>query len=187
MPETTCRAAAEADELRAALEMVKGEVVRLEADMDRLRRPIDSYACQRCGRATGLDAVLPNDVWAAITGGRLLTDEVVDGRWNLLCLWCVDELCLERGVSCSVTLSFCGRAVHGTSQSDADAEHISRLVAEAERLRAALVLAKAEIARLRALLDERVLSWGDAVVEVARLAAVRAAAGPDGGGGCHAE
>jgi hypothetical protein len=79
----------------------------------------DTYACQRCGRATGLDAVATNEVWGRISEAA--------GGLNLLCLWCMDELAAAMGIEASVSLHFAGRALVGTSQSDADHEHIARL------------------------------------------------------------
>jgi hypothetical protein len=78
-----------------------------------------AYACQACGRMDGLDAVVSDGVWAQINGGQ-----------NLLCLWCIDGRCAERGFAVSCSLHFAGKAVHGTSQSEADQEHIGRLAAE---------------------------------------------------------
>ena len=97
----------------------------------------DTYACQRCGRRDGLDAVVPSDVWCRITGAAQARDggEPVDGRWNLLCLWCIDALCAEHGVTCRASLHFAGKAITGGSQSDADAEHIARLSRENAELR----------------------------------------------------
>jgi hypothetical protein len=87
----------------------------------------DAYACERCGRRDGLDAVAPNEVWETIREG-----------YNLLCLWCMDELAVKHGVRCSVTLHFAGQALFGDSQSDADKEHIDRLVEQREKALSAL-------------------------------------------------
>lgn len=131
--------------------------------LDALSPLPERYACQRCGRRDGLDAVVPNEVFATITEGRVLpAGEVVDGRWNLLCLWCIDTLCAEARIECSASLWFAGRAVHGTSQSDAEAEHISRLVAQREEAQSALagartgaLLLRGEIDALRGMVEER--------------------------------
>lgn len=100
------------------------------------REPItDTYACQRCGRRDGLDAVAPNAIWAQITEGTLTpSGEVIDGRWNLLCLWCMDEIATAKGIRCSVSLHFAGVAITGGSQSDADREHIWRLAGQRDLL-----------------------------------------------------
>lgn len=105
----------------AALDLTPAthEILALAAD-----EPIkDTYACQRCGRRDGLDAVCNNDTWATISEGRIAgpAGEVVDGRWNLLCLWCIDELAHAKGMTFPVTLHFAGRAVYGGSP-----EHASR-------------------------------------------------------------
>jgi regulator of replication initiation timing len=99
---------------------------QLRHSIDHLKRPIDSYACQRCGRATGLDVVLTNEKWEAIS--------VAAGNLDLLCLWCVDEIADSLGIKASVSLFFAGRAIHGTSQSESDQEHVTFLVDEIERL-----------------------------------------------------
>jgi hypothetical protein len=113
-----------------------------------------TYPCQRCQRSDGLDAVVPNEVWARITDGHLVNTEVEDGRWNILCLWCIDELCLEHGIATTATLHYAGRAVCGTSQSAADAEHVSRLVDQREA-------ALAEVDRLRSAVREHHDQRGD--------------------------
>ena len=116
---------------------------RLIARILRQHTPMDSYACQRCGRADGLDAVIPNGYWASITAGDMgPSGEVVGGEWNILCLWCIDELCHRYDIRCSASLHFAGRAVHGTSDSDANREHVSRLVGRIAEL-------ESEIQRLR--------------------------------------
>jgi hypothetical protein len=120
-----------------ALEMaceLLAENDQLRHSIDRLKRPIDSYACQRCGRATGLDVVLTDEKWVAISAAA--------GNLNLLCLWCVDEIAESLGIKASVSLFFAGRAIHGTSQSEADEEHINRLCEREER-------AEAEVRQLK--------------------------------------
>lgn len=111
---------------------------RLSASEAR-HKPINAYSCQRCGRADGLDAVVPNDVWRVITEGEWANPdpatrrgEIINGRWNLLCLWCIDELCAEHGIKCSASLHFCGKAITAGSQSDADREQISRACGDRE-------------------------------------------------------
>jgi hypothetical protein len=126
-----------------ALEMaceLLAENDQLRHSIDRLKRPIDSYACQRCGRATGLDVVLTDEKWVAISAAA--------GNLNLLCLWCVDEIAESLGIKAWVSLFFAGRAIHGTSQSEADEEHVDRLCDRAEK-------AEAEVTQLNELLASR--------------------------------
>ena len=74
----------------------------------RLHEPIiNTYACQRCGRRDGLDAVVSDDMWEKISGRG-------DGG-GILCLWCMDELADKRGTGGEITLHFSGRALYGTS------------------------------------------------------------------------
>lgn len=94
-----------------------------QAEITRLVAPIDSYACERCGRRDGLDAVAADELWSQISEGR-----------NLLCLWCMDAIAHEKGLTGSLTLHFCGKALTGCSQSEADAEHVTRLVARVGEL-----------------------------------------------------
>lgn len=102
----------------------------------KLLEPIPSaYGCQGCGRKDGLDAVVSNDVWESIRGPH-----------NLLCLWCIDFRCMSHGIKTSASLHFCGKSITGTSQSEADQEHISRLCDQ-------LAAKDEEIAKLRDLLD----------------------------------
>lgn len=122
----------------------------LVAERDRLKKPIDSYACQRCGRADGLDAVLPNADWERVS-------QAAEGV-NILCLWCMDEIAESLGIKRSASLHFCGKALSGTSQSDADQDHVSRLVtriaeleAENERLKS---LGRAHTKALRRLMPD---------------------------------
>ena len=69
----------------------------LQTALERLNTPIPSaYACQRCGRRDGMDAVLTSDVWARIAGDA----------WNLLCLWCIDALAAEQGIAYEAKLFF---------------------------------------------------------------------------------
>jgi hypothetical protein len=89
-------------------------------------QPIDSYACYRCGRRDGLDAFVPDEVWAQISP--------TDNEGGILCLWCIDQLCAEKGIACSASLHFAGRAITGTSQSDADSEHIRRACEERDAI-----------------------------------------------------
>lgn len=64
-----------------------------------------SCACQRCGRKDGLDAAVTDELWEQLTGRT-------DGG-GLLCLWCMDALAAERGLTGYVMLAFAGRALSG--------------------------------------------------------------------------
>jgi len=87
-----------------------------EMQYDPMRPIEDAYACQRCGRRDGLDAVIPNHHWATITQGTLEpSGEVTDGRWSLLCLWCIDELCAQHDIHTGAVLYFAGQQIHATS------------------------------------------------------------------------
>lgn len=101
----------------------------------------DAYACQRCGRRDALDAVAPNDVWEKIREAAGV---------NILCLWCMDKIATELGIECSVTLHFAGRALNGTSSSDADQDFINRLVRQRDEADAECVVLRMELERLRA-------------------------------------
>jgi acyl carrier protein len=102
-------------------------IKRLENELEaaeELREPIkNTYACQRCGRRDGLDAVVPNDIWDKLEA---------ETGCQILCLWCIDALCRELKIKTSCSLHFCGLAICGTSQSDADRDHINRLCLRAE-------------------------------------------------------
>jgi hypothetical protein len=158
------------DHLQSLLVIVRNlpALLSAAAEAERRHNPIpDTYGCQRCGRKDGLDAVVPNDIWRVITEGEWANPdpatrrgEVVNGKWNLLCLWCIDELCGEHGVTCSASLHFCGRHITGRSDSDADREHISRLArdrdesaAEAERLRRENERLERKVALQRAVIE----------------------------------
>lgn len=92
-----------------------------------MRAPdLDTYACQRCGWRSGLDASCPDAMWERISAHA--------GGVNLLCLWCIDAIAAELGLAFSVSLHFAGRSVFGTSQSETDREHIGRLAAERDSL-----------------------------------------------------
>lgn len=111
--------------LKATRMLLDGSAVLVRAaQWARQWRPVDSYACQECGRSDGLDAVVTDDVWATISRGQ-----------NLLCLWCIDRRCKDAGVAATVSLHFQGQAITGTSQSDADAAQIDHLTAENDRLK----------------------------------------------------
>lgn len=104
------------ERLEASLEERDGLQQRVQA-LEAAHKPIKgTYACQRCGRQDGLDAVVSNTVWSELVDGTLhQSGEVTDGRWTILCLWCMDELAAEKGIMAEVRLHFVGRALHGSS------------------------------------------------------------------------
>lgn len=125
-PSAEARAAAQAWLDARPESFHKDELIRIiDAAHADLRQPIDSYACQLCGRADGLDAVLLNEEWEKISA-------YADN--NLLCLWCIDRIALKLGITTSVSLHFAGKAITGTSQSKADMEHIRKLVSRLQLL-----------------------------------------------------
>ena len=82
------------------------ETAKLTEERNKLLFPIDSYACQQCGRRDGLDAGVTDEVWAKLSAAA--------GGVNLLCLWCMDELATQLEISASVMLWFAGRALSGS-------------------------------------------------------------------------
>ncbi len=93
-------------ELITALKVARSEVSRLRS----LHEPRhDAYPCQRCGRRDGMDAVVENRLWNSIMNE--LDIKGSEGVGGLLCLWCIDALALEKGVSGKVQLHFPGWAL----------------------------------------------------------------------------
>lgn len=77
-----------------------------QEERDRLKVPVpdDPNPCPRCGRQSGLCASVSNKDWLRITGHR-------NGGGHL-CLWCMDDLAVEKGLSgVHCTLTFAGRAI----------------------------------------------------------------------------
>lgn len=104
-----------------------------------LKHPLEreTYACDRCGVANGLDTSLPREQWEAIAG-----DE-----WGVLCTWCIDKIAAEKGVQYEAWLYFVGDSGHSRLyDSDADDYRWVQLYQQAQRENAAL---EAEITRLR--------------------------------------
>lgn len=64
--------------------------------------------CQRCGIDCGMDAILPDDVWA------LICPEPDWPEAGMLCLWCMDELLVHKGWYAPVEarLYFAGKVLH---------------------------------------------------------------------------
>lgn len=86
-------------------------------ELQKSKEPIpETYACQRCGRRDGLDCVVTNDIW-----------DQLSGDYDILCLWCMDELAHEAGITTTASLHFAGRAIVGTSQSETDQDHLHRM------------------------------------------------------------
>jgi len=141
-----------ADYQRELLTDAAERIAQLEQQLAAAEQPIpEAYACERCGRRDGLDCVLPGADWALICGG-----------WRILCLWCIDALCEEKGIRTTASIHFAGRSIIGTSQSAADSEHISRVCNE-------LTAARRTIQALREAL-QRMLSqetdWEDGEIGV---------------------
>jgi len=110
-------------------------------EVERLKHPSgrDSYPCQRCGVVYGMDASLPNSEWQAVT----------DGKWEILCLWCIDALAVEQGVKYTAYLYFVGLAGQSALYEGDKDERWPEIVAERDGV---LISAGAEVERLRALL-----------------------------------
>lgn len=89
------------------LERCHEERLRMLSEVERLtRQPVPtSYACHNCGRRDGLDAGVTDELWEKLTGRT-------DGG-GLLCLWCMDALAAEKGLTGFVMLHFAGRALAG--------------------------------------------------------------------------
>lgn len=92
--------------------VVRLAALQREVEQFKLRIP-GSYPCQRCGCRDGLDAVVPDEVWARISGRT-------DGG-GFLCLWCMDETAYRLGMPGEVTLHFAGQALYGTTPSRSEA------------------------------------------------------------------
>ena len=123
-----------------------------EQERDALRQPlVERYACQRCGRRDGLDAVVTESEW----------QEISQGRWNILCLWCMDALALEAGLSAGVALYFAGRALHGVM------EHAT---AEAIDMAARAALRRAEQAESQLTARDQTIAQLREAVEAIRTA-----------------
>jgi len=73
----------------------------------------DGYRCQRCAEDIVVDTVVPNGVWQQITEGRFAgpREEVVGGKWSLLCFWCIDTLCRRHGIECAALILIDGDRV----------------------------------------------------------------------------
>ncbi len=92
-------------ELISALKVAESEIARLRS----LHEPRhDSYSCQRCGRRDGMDAVVDSKLWNEIIGKE---GDGKEGAGGILCLWCMDALALEKGLSGTVRLHFPGWAL----------------------------------------------------------------------------
>ena len=76
------------------------QLQQAQEERDKLKFRADSYPCDRCGADYGMDASLPNSEWKAISGGN----------YDILCLWCIEELAQEKGLSYTAYLYFPGKA-----------------------------------------------------------------------------
>ncbi len=125
----------------------------LAAEVEKLKNLLpETIACERCGRRDGLDAVVPHDKWAEISGRG-------DGG-GFLCLWCMDKIAADKGIEQEVVLHFAGRALYGTDLGHAALDQRDSLAAENERLKEQLRLcnidqcnAEAETAMKQAHID----------------------------------
>lgn len=88
------------DELISALRVAETEILKLRS----LNQPRwDTYECQRCGRRDSMDAHVDDNIWKQISPKK--------GEGGILCLWCMDALCLEKGISGKVQLHYPGWAL----------------------------------------------------------------------------
>lgn len=58
------------------------------------------FKCSACGREIDVAAFIPNDAWAAISGGDYA-----------LCVPCIDARLAERDIACAYHLHFLGAAI----------------------------------------------------------------------------
>jgi hypothetical protein len=127
-------------QVRAAIEerdSLRAKLAAAEKERDAAINRADSYACERCGIRTGIDAVVPHDVWNKLSPN---SDET-----GLLCLWCMDSIAAERGIVAEVELHWGG----GRALKQADAapstvavdclrqtiQHLAAKLKDAERKR----------------------------------------------------
>lgn len=104
-PCLTRRLITQVGRLTVRVDQFTAECEGLEKERDAAVGPIPtSYACQECGRRDGLDAAVTDEVWEQLTGRT---------GGGLLCLWCMDKLAVEKGITAAVMLHFNGRALVG--------------------------------------------------------------------------
>lgn len=65
----------------------------------------DTIPCERCGMASGMDAFVPDEVWDQISPVPGVPEA------GVLCLWCMDELCAEKGIEATVDIWYQGKAL----------------------------------------------------------------------------
>ena len=58
------------------------------------------YNCQRCGGVHAVDTSISSDIWNKITGNN--------EKWQLLCTRCIDELCIEEGLTVEAKFYYSG-------------------------------------------------------------------------------
>ncbi len=93
---------------------------RVEWALRPMARP-NAQTCKKCGRQDGMNFHISDEVW----------ERVSEGRWNVLCPWCFDQLAVEKGISYEFEdLSFAGRA--GTNADYLD--RVRRAEAALERI-----------------------------------------------------
>lgn len=90
-------------ELITALRVLQNKVTKLEYLHKPRHNEYSGDGCQRCGRTDSLDAVVPLDLWNEIAPKSNGT--------GLLCLWCMDEIALEKGLSGKVEFHYPGLAL----------------------------------------------------------------------------
>jgi hypothetical protein len=108
------------------------DIAWLLAALEAARTPKpDTYACDKCGRRDGLDCVIPDQLWNQIAA---------ETGYSVLCAWCLDAECAQRGWHVRGLLAFAGTAISaGTDPGNDDAHweaHLGALthrVFEAER------------------------------------------------------
>lgn len=62
----------------------------------------EERSCDRCGAKYDMDAYLTDEEWRAISGH--------DDGSGYLCVWCIDDLAVEKGVRYRALLYFTGYA-----------------------------------------------------------------------------
>lgn len=61
-------------------------------ELGRLKNRADSYGCDRCFAIYGMDAHVPDEIWAKLAAKA-------DGSaYSILCLWCMEEIAKEKGI-----------------------------------------------------------------------------------------
>ena len=84
--------------------------------------------CDRCGRRDGMDAAVTNEQWEIISGRS-------DGG-GYLCLWCMDEIACEKGITFVAELYWVGKAGSsaGYGERDEEVKTLANLLEHYQRL-----------------------------------------------------